>query len=648
MTLAPAFLDELRARVAVSTVVGRRVKLARAGREMKGCCPFHNEKSPSFFVNDDKGFYHCFGCGVHGDVISFVVEQEGLGFIDAVKSLALEAGLELPQETPEARERAVAVAGLHDVTGAAAEHFAAQLAGGAGAAARAYLDRRGIGAAAIADFGLGFAPDSRSFLRGVLGSVGDAKLVEAGLLIAPEPGDAGASALPYDRFRGRLMFPIRDPRGRVIGFGGRILGDGQPKYLNSPDTPLFDKGRTLYNLDRAGPVARKSGRLIVVEGYMDVIGLAQGGITDVVAPLGTALTEAQLALLWRLVPEPILCFDGDAAGQRAGLRAALRALPLLEPGKSLRFATLPAGQDPDDLMRSGGAAAVEAVLAAARPLHDVVWDAHTAGGDEATPEQKAGIKVALRDLARLIANADVRTQYDQMFRDRFWRRFGRVVDGRPPVLNLIAKGAAELRNLKLLDTEMVAVLVGLLNYPAVAGEVFESLVRIPYSTAKMKNLSQRIIEALTWAPDLDQRALALWLQNEGFGPTAQAIRAMSRLPFAFTRSTRRSHNAPEDLRQVIAAIVDFYAVQDELEQVSVRARASHREGSSAMVMAELELSKQALQQRLATQYARLYDYVQNRPPDIVDAGEDDWHLAAAGDDDPAETGSDELRAAASS
>ncbi|MGL4542694.1 MAG: DNA primase, partial [Polymorphobacter sp.] len=304
MTIPPAFLDEIRSRVALAAVVGRRVKLTRAGHEWKGCCPFHNEKTPSFYVNEDKGFYHCFGCGVHGDVIRFVTEQEGLSFPDAVRQLADEAGLEMPVESPEARARAAAQVGLHDVTAAASAWFTEQLGSVEGAEARAYLTKRGIDGATARAFGLGLAPDSKAKLKTALAGLGMQKLIDTGLLIAPdEPGRD-----PYDRFRGRLMFPIRDPRGRIIGFGGRIMGDGQPKYLNSPDTVLFDKGRTLYNFERAGPVARKSTRLLVVEGYMDVIALAQAGIAEAVAPLGTALTETQLALLWRVVPEPILCF----------------------------------------------------------------------------------------------------------------------------------------------------------------------------------------------------------------------------------------------------------------------------------------------------------------------------------------------------
>ncbi|MFZ4383074.1 MAG: DNA primase, partial [Sandarakinorhabdus sp.] len=284
MSLSPAFLDELRARVPVSGVVGRRVKLTRAGREMKGCCPFHNEKTPSFYVNDDKGFYHCFGCGVHGDVIKFLTDNMGLPFMEAVKQLAAEAGLEVPAASPEAQAKAKVADSLTELTTRAANWFQAQLAGEAGAAARAYLDRRGVSPDLAKRFGLGFALDGRTALRSHFNDVEADKLLEAGLIGKSEQGEI------FDRFRGRLMFPIRDRRGRVVGFGGRALGDVQPKYLNSADGPLFDKGRLLYNLDLAGPAARQSGRLIVVEGYMDVIGLAGAGIAEAVAPLGTAMT----------------------------------------------------------------------------------------------------------------------------------------------------------------------------------------------------------------------------------------------------------------------------------------------------------------------------------------------------------------------
>ncbi len=650
MTIPPAFLDELRARVSLGNVVGRRVKLTRAGRELKGCCPFHNEKSPSFFVNDDKAFYHCFGCGVHGDVIRFVVEQEGLSFRDAVASLAAEAGLQMPVESAASREREQAQAGLHDVTGAAANWFTERLEGSGGEAARAYLTKRGVDAKIIQAFGLGFAPDSRNRLRVALGSLGIDKLVETGLLIMPEaasearksaslgdgsgdeenfpPGHSSSTVTtisePYDRFRGRLMFPIRDPRGRVIGFGGRILGDGQPKYLNSPDTPLFDKGRTLYNLDRAAPVARKSGRLLVVEGYMDVIGLAQAGIADAVAPLGTALTEMQLQLLWRVVPEPILCFDGDAAGQKASVRAAMRALPLLEPGQSLRFATLPRGKDPDDVIRDGGSAAFEELVRNVTPLHDVIWQANTDIGEAPTPEQKAAVQVTLRNLAKSIQNPDVRSQYDLIFRDRFWREFGRGVDSRVITIHFTSKRTAALTDVNLLEQQMLAVLVGMLNYPHIAGEMFEELGKIPHPTMKMKNLSEQIIEALIWAPDLDRAQLAYILKNIGFRPAELDIRKKNKLPFSFTASKFRSSNAEADLRTAIAAIVRYHELQDRFQRAAVRARASHQEGANEAVMEQFEATKTDLLRQKLALWDDLWTYVEDRPVGVIDLNEMDW------------------------
>ena len=351
MTLSPQWLDELRARVTLSSVVMRTTKLQKAGREWKACCPFHNEKTPSFTVNDEKGFYHCFGCGAHGDVIRWMTDQRGLAFMDAVKELAAEAGLEVPAPDPRAAQQAEQRAGLHDVMAAAQDWFRASLDTPEGARARAYLKSRGFDAHTMERFGFGYAPDGRQALKTALAQFDEPMLIEAGLRIAVEERE------PYDRFRDRLTMPIHDARGRVIGFAARILDAEKkdaPKYLNSPDTPLFDKGRTLFNLHRAGPASRKSGRIVVVEGQMDVIALAAAGIEEAVAPMGTALTERQIELLWRLVDKPILCFDGDAAGQRAAMRAAVRALPLLRPGHSLQFVTLPAGMDPDDLLKRKG------------------------------------------------------------------------------------------------------------------------------------------------------------------------------------------------------------------------------------------------------------------------------------------------------
>ncbi len=360
MTLSTAFLDELRARVTLSAIIAPSVKLIRAGREFKACCPFHQEKTPSFTVNDDKGFYHCFGCGAHGDAIRFLTDQRGMPFMDAVKELAAKAGLEVPAPDPRARERAERASSLTDVMGEVAAWYAAQLNGIAGASSarlsQAPRDRRRR-SRALRHRPCAPTAATRSKTRARPSRRGQADRDRHA--DPPRRGDKDS----YDRFRGRLMIPIRDPRGRVIAFGGRILGDGEPKYLNSPDTPLFDKGRTLYNLDLAAPASRTAKRLIVVEGYMDVIALDRAGIAEAVAPNGTALTEAQLERLWRLDPAPILCFDGDAAGRKAAIRAALRALPHIGPERTLRFVELPPGQDPDDIVNSGGREAMDALLA---------------------------------------------------------------------------------------------------------------------------------------------------------------------------------------------------------------------------------------------------------------------------------------------
>lgn len=419
MTLTPQWLDELRARTTLSALIGRSIKLTKAGREYKGCCPFHNEKTPSFYVNDEKGFYHCFGCSAHGDAIRWMTDQRGLSFMDAVKELADSAGMPVPAPDPKAAAKAERANTLYDVMAAAQDWFVAQLQGLEGAEARAYCERRGLKPETAEGFGIGFAPDSRGRLKAALSHFGEDRLVEAGLLIAVDDKE------PYDRFRGRLMIPIRDPRGRVIAFGGRILGAGEPKYLNSPDTPLFDKGRTLYNLDKASAASRASGRVIVVEGYMDVIALAQAGFGEAVAPLGTALTEQQIVMLWRMVQKPLLCFDGDSAGQKAAFRAAQRALGGLKPGHSLEFVTLPQGQDPDDLVRSAGPRALAELLDASEPLVERIWKTELAAEPVATPEDRAGFKQRLGVHVANIADAEIRRHYADAFRERFDALFSR-------------------------------------------------------------------------------------------------------------------------------------------------------------------------------------------------------------------------------
>jgi DNA primase len=421
MRFTPQFLDDLRARLPVSEVVGRRVKLKRAGREWKGLSPFQQEKSPSFTVNDQKGFYHDFSSGKHGDIISFLMETEGVGFTEAVERLAVMAGVPLPAATPEAARHEQRRKTLHDVMELAAKFFADTLASRHGAKARGYLADRAISPSVQLQFRLGYAAGERFALKEHLGAQGIPveDMVEAGLLVA---GDD--IPVPYDRFRDRVMFPITDLRGRVIAFGGRALEKDVPaKYMNSPETPLFHKGDNLYNLAAARLATHNGAPLVVVEGYVDVIAMVGAGFAASVAPLGTALTENQLALLWKMVDEPILCFDGDRAGQKAAWRAADLALPHLKPGKSLRFALLPEGQDPDDLARSGGRVAIEEVISAARGLADVIWSREIEGGSFATPERRAALESRIGELSNGIRDEVVRRYYRQDLTERLQRTF---------------------------------------------------------------------------------------------------------------------------------------------------------------------------------------------------------------------------------
>lgn len=407
---APDFLDELKARLRPSDVIGRYVKLRKQGHEWVGLSPFTKEKSPSFFVNDQKGFYHCFSSGKHGDVISFLMETQKLPFHEAVARLAEEAGMQLPAEDPHETQRAEKRKGLAEACGEAARFFTAMLRRVDGRAGADYLKGRGVTKEQAEAFGLGYAPEARTALKDHLVNKGYAEetLLEAGLLIKPDDGGA-----TYDRFRHRVMFPILGARDEVIAFGGRALDPAaRAKYLNSPETPLFHKGDVLYNYNAARKAAGDEAKpLIVCEGYMDVIALWGAGIRRAVAPLGTALTEHQLALLWRVSDEPVLCFDGDRAGVSAAFRSIDRALPLLKPGKSLSFAFIPNGQDPDDIVRGGGASAFNAILEKAQPLVDVLWKRESETSPLDTPERRAALKAHLRELVKTIADKDVRAAY---------------------------------------------------------------------------------------------------------------------------------------------------------------------------------------------------------------------------------------------
>jgi DNA primase len=411
MRFSPQFLDELRARLPVSEVVGRRVQLKKAGREWKGLSPFNKEKTPSFFVNDQKQAWFDFSSGKNGNIFDFVMLTEGVPFPEAVERLAGMAGVPLPKFSREDEAREEKRKTLHDVLELAAKFFETTLAARSGAKARGYLADRGLDPATQLKFRLGYASSERFALKEHLGAQGVSveAMVETGLLIT---GDD--IPVPYDRFRDRVMFPITDFRGRIIAFGGRALAaDAQAKYLNSPETTLFHKGGNLYNGAEARKAAHDGEPLIVVEGYVDVIAMVTAGYPATVAPLGTALTEDQLGLLWRMVDEPILCFDGDGAGRRAAYRAVDLALPRLRPGKSIRFALLPEGQDPDDLVRSGGREAVAEVLRSARPLADMLWVRETESASLDTPERRAALEARMHEVVRGIGDDAVRKYYAQ-------------------------------------------------------------------------------------------------------------------------------------------------------------------------------------------------------------------------------------------
>ena len=532
MALPPHFLEELRIRTPLSGLIGRRVKLARSGKQWKGCCPFHGEKTPSFYVYDDG--YHCFGCGAHGDAITFVMQSQGLPFMDAVSQLAGEAGLEVPKATPEAAEAERRRLDTIGVLEAAQAYYQHRLAMPEGRQGRDYLLGRGLTEATIARFGLGWAGE-RGGLTADLSRQGiDIEhLADAGLIRRDE--ETGRT---FELFSQRVMFPIRDRRGRIISFGGRILGAGQPKYVNGPETPVFSKRRNLYGLDLARDGVRNGGTLIVVEGYMDVIATAQAGFTAAVAPLGTALTNDQLDELWRVSPCPILCFDGDSAGTRAASRVLELALPMLTPAQSLKFATLPAGEDPDSLVRKGGAAAFQAILDAARSPVDAIYDFVLAEVGDRTAEQRAAAQARLEDAAGKVADKTLSWEYRQELRQKFrdnhrppprpvrkWdnRRETLGIPGtlRPPRPIPRADGAASERSRILTAI--------LLRHPYLLNDVGHAYSRLALDPP-LSRVRNAIEDWAEIAETLDSAGLMDHLTKSGFEHDVQQALAASAMP----------------------------------------------------------------------------------------------------------------------
>ena len=581
MRVPPSFLDDIRGRVSISSVVGRKVAWdRRKSNPGKGdywaCCPFHGEKTPSFHVDDRKGRYHCFGCKVSGDIFTFLVEKEGVSFPEAIERLAMEAGLPMPQLSEAEAKREERRASLYDIMEIAASFFAAELQSGRGARARGYLADRQLSPAIQQEFRLGYAPDSRSALRQHLAekNVTIEQMAEAGLVVSGED-----IPVAYDRFRDRVMFPIRDGRGRVIAFGGRALSkEVQAKYLNSPETPLFHKGHVLYNLDKARAPAHEAGSIIAVEGYIDVIAMHRAGLAQSVAPLGTALTENQLALLWRAAPEPILCFDGDAAGLKAAYRALDLALPLLKPGHSLKFAFMPGGQDPDDLLKAEGPAAVKAVVAAAQPLSDVLWERALAENDRATPERRAQFERDLRAQVMGIGDETVRKHYLADLSSRLaalWqpqgggprrraysagpfrsRRPGKGFE-RPweapgpasPQLRALAQAGVRTGT----DQRLRMILLSAVNHPELLHEFLDDIAFLEIAPGELDSLRSELLESAGLGGLLDRQALRSHLSQKGLGPVLDRMEAQARrLNEWFLGSAAAHDDARTGLRQMIA------------------------------------------------------------------------------------------------
>ena len=600
------FIEELKARLRPSDVIGRTVKLKRQGREFAGLSPFSKEKSPSFFVNDDKGFFHDFSSGKHGDIISFLQETERLSFVEAVTRLAAEAGMALPAEDPQAAEREQKRQGLADWMDLAQKWFAASLRRSVGKAAREYLERRGLPEDQWERFGLGYAPNDREGLKQALVQRGakPGELVEAGLLISPEGGGT-----PYDRFRDRLMFPILDARGRIVSFGGRAMNpDDRAKYLNGPESPLFHKGATLYGLPEARRILgaeQKGGQaIVVVEGYMDVIACQRAGV-PAVAPMGTALTEEQMALLWRVSSEPVLCFDGDGAGQRAAYRAIERALPLLKPGKSFRFALLEGGQDPDDILRDKGAPALRQALSETRPFAEVLFRREAEAEPLDTPERRAGLKGRLRQAAAAVGDKDLAEQYRRDLFERFDALFpsrqapapqrqgagggtgGRWRPGPPPKLGQTAEGAQAMQALtRAVEPVAAALAYGAVDDPERMDDHLEEIAAHGFGDPALDGLAQELVRLRMSALDdgysQDGPLIRRGLTAAGFDGLLDSIdKSAARSGAPFFRGDLPRDESRRIWRKALTTSLHLAALEDAVD--AAKSQLAENSGSLSLV-----------------------------------------------------------------
>lgn len=525
MRFPPSFIERLRTHFLMSEVIGKRMPLKKHGREYQGLCPFHNEKSPSFTVNDEKAFFHCFGCGAHGDAIEFVRRFDRLTYPEAIEQLARDAGLSLPTPSQAESRRAEVEKTLYDVLEAAAQWFEKQLHATNGTVALDYVTRRGLKPETLRAFRVGYAPDDRTALHAHLTKAGFSKQLQtqAGLIVQPEEGPA------YDRFRGRVIFPICNASGKVIAFGGRLLGTSTnkalPKYLNSPETPVFKKGEVLFNLDLAKRPAREANMAVVMEGYMDVVSSYQGGVTYALATLGTAVTAEHLRLLWQIAKEPVICLDGDTAGFRAMMRAAEVALPLVKPGYSLRFAILPKGEDPDTYIQKNGKAAFDKILGQSKRLSQILWDTMSPQFKIDLPEGRAALEAALKQLCDKILDPTVRTHYYSYFKKLLWQRpteKSKAVTGRSAqVEQMLTK-----HHSSALDTLVQRLLNVVLKYPSFLhkSHVEEILSRLDIRSPVLESLRIALMSPAAHAATDDVEAFTACIEKQLHGTSLASLR----------------------------------------------------------------------------------------------------------------------------
>ncbi len=576
MNFAPEFLDEIRSRIRVSEIVGKRIKLLKRGNEFLAVCPFHNDTKPSLSIVDDKNFYHCFACGAHGDIIKFTMETEGLNFPETVEKLAAIAGLEMPSQTPEMRLREKRRKTLKDVNEEACKFYEELLWSSVGQDGLFYLKNRGLSENVIKKYRLGFSLGGRHSLKDAMRQKGIdlSLLAEAGLVRVSEQNREH-----YDYFRNRVMFPISDRRGQVIAFGARTIGESQPKYLNSPETPLFQKGRILYGISQARESSSQQKKIIVTEGYMDVIALAEAGIANAVAPLGTALTEDQINELWRLGKEPFICFDGDEAGLRAAVRAADRALPILKPGHSLCFSMLPPGEDPDDLIKRLGIEAFKDVLTRSISLADFIWDQEFRKRQTNTPERLADFFKRIRGKVKEISDRGVQEAYKDYteqkirqvrehlngFKNTTWGKKSNSGYKEWNRRDLLDSGSSKINTSNVMAMrQKQTILAAFINHPGLIEDFGEALGYLDFVDPFLDKLRLDILDITSMAQGLEVRDIQDHLSQRGYDKEVGGILNSSVLRHAaFARSNASEALAKSGVRELLARI-GKYQLEEQL------------------------------------------------------------------------------------